>query len=138
MHEDLIREQEVDGASDRSFGLILAVVVTLYSLAPLLHHNPIRWWALAAAGSFFGLALCFSRVLAPLNRLWSRFGLLLSKLVSPIVLALLYFLTVVPVGLLMSLTGRDPLQLRLDPKAKSYWIPRKPPGPSPASMKNLF
>ena len=113
-------------------------VLALYALAPLLHDNPVRWWALAAAAVFCGLALLLSRALAPLNRLWSRFGLLLSKIVSPIVLALLYFLTVVPVGLLMRLSGKDPLRLRFDPKAESYWIPRTPPGPAPDSMKNQF
>jgi hypothetical protein len=76
--------------------------------------------------------------LNPLNRLWLKFGLLLYKIVNPIVLGLLFFATIAPIGLIMRLTGKDFLRLKLDREAKSYWIERAPPGPSPQSMRNQY
>ena len=77
-------------------------------------------------------------MLAPFNALWFRFGLLLHRVVSPVILALLFFTTVAPVGLLMRAFGKDPLRLKKDRAADSYWILREPPGPSPESMKQQF
>ena len=68
--------------------------------------------------------------LRPLNRLWLRFGLLLAAVVSPIVLALLFYLTIAPIGFMMRLAGKDPMRSRRDPNATSYWIRREPPGPA--------
>ena len=67
-----------------------------------------------------------------------KLGLVMFKVVNPVVLALIYGLTMVPIGLLMRLTGRDPLRLRIDPAAESYWIVREPPGPAPDTMINQF
>ena len=74
--------------------------------------------------------------LAPLNRWWTK--VLLYRVVNPIALGLLFYVAVMPVGLLMRVPGKDPLQLRRDPDAASYWIDRTPPGPAPESMKNQF
>jgi len=73
-----------------------------------------------------------------LNRAWMKLGLLMFKVVNPVVLVLIYGVAMVPIGLLMRLTGRDPLRLKLDPAADSYWIPRDPPGPAPETMINQF
>ncbi len=97
-----------------------------------------RLWALIAAGVFLVPALVFPKVLHPLNKLWMRFGALLQKIVSPIVLGALFFLTVTPMGLLMRLIGKDLLRLKKDPDASSYWIERTPPGPPPDTMRNQF
>ncbi len=77
-------------------------------------------------------------LLAPLNRVWTKFGLLLHKVVSPIVLGVMFYLVITPTGLLMRLFGKDPLRLKFDGTAKSYWIPREPPGPKPDSIKDQF
>ncbi|MEX0693934.1 MAG: hypothetical protein WD075_05790, partial [Rhodospirillales bacterium] len=77
-------------------------------------------------------------LLRPLNLLWFKFGLLLYKIVNPVVMALLYYTTMVPTGLLMKLFGKDPLNRTFDAEAKSYWIERDPPGPEPESMKRQF
>jgi len=140
MHEEFDREEEIAGSSDRTFGLVMAAGFALVGAAPMLHRGPgaVRWWSLALALAFLLVALVRPSLLAPLNRLWLRFGLLLARIVSPIGLALLYFTTIVPVGLLMRATGGDPLRLRRDPAATSYWIRRTPPGPAPESMKNQF
>ena len=140
MHEDFTREEKVQGSSDRSFGLVMAGFFAIVALLPLRHAplSSIRWWALAVAAVFLVLALLWSAPLRPLNRLWLKLGLLLSKIVSPIVLMILFYVTVTPVGLLMRATGKDPLRLRRNAAAKSYWTPREPPGPAPESMKQQF
>ena len=76
--------------------------------------------------------------LGPLNRLWLKFGLLLYKVMNPLILGLLFFVTIMPIGLVMRAFGKDFLRLKLDRNAKSYWIDRSPPGPPPQSMKNQF
>ena len=140
MHEDFTRQEEIRASSDRSFGLVMAACFGIVALLPLLHApvSAIRWWALAIAAAFLALALLWTAPLRPLNRWWLKLGLLLSKVVSPIVLMLLFYATVTPIGLLMRATGKDPLRLRRDSAARSYWIPREPPGPAPDSMKQQF
>lgn len=138
MHEDFTREEEVHGSSDRSFGIVMAVFFALVGLFPLLHGGPVRWWALGLAAAFLALALFWTAPLRPLNRLWMKFGLLLSRVISPVILALLFYVTVTPVGLLMRAAGKDPMRLRRNDAATSYWIPREPPGPTPGSMKRQF
>jgi len=140
MHEDFTRKEAVQGSSDRSFGFVMAAFFGLVALFPLLHGplSSIRWWALAIAAAFLAFALLWPAALRPLNRAWLKLGLLLSKVVSPIVLMILFYTTVTPIGLLMRWAGKDPLRLRRDRAAASYWIPREPPGPSPDSMKQQF
>ena len=77
-------------------------------------------------------------MLAPLNRLWMKFGGLLHRFVSPIVLGLLFFVVITPMGLAMRMLGKDPLKLRADTQSKSYWIDRTPPGPRPDSFIDQF
>ena len=118
----------------------MAGAFALIALAPLLHRpaGGIRSWSLLVSAGFAALAWLAPRALAPLNRLWAAFGLLLHRLVSPVVLSLLFFCTIAPVGLLMRLFGQDPLRLRRDSSAASYWVRREPPGPAPETMKNQF
>ena len=137
-HEDYAREQEVEGSSDRSFGIVFAIVFLLISGWPLLHGDFPRWWAMGVAAVFALVALLKARWLAPLNRGWMRLGLLLSRIVSPIALGLVYYAVMTPIGLLMKAAGKDPLQLRRDPTAASYWRVRAPPGPRPDSMNHPF
>jgi hypothetical protein len=137
-HEDFSRQEEIKPSSDRSFGLVIAAFFLIVGFWPLVRAQPIRWWALGAATVFALLALLWTAALAPLNRLWMKLGALLYTVVSPVVMALLFYVTVTPIALLMRLLGKDPLRLRRDPDAASYWIDRTPPGPSPVSMKNQF
>ena len=137
-HEDLTREQSVDASSDRAFGLVFAAVFLLIAGWPLWHGQAVRWWSVGAAAAFALAALLKPSLLARPNRLWMRLGLVLAKIVSPLALGLLYYAVLAPFGLLVRLTGKDPLRLRRDPAASSYWIARKPPGPPPDSMTNQF
>jgi hypothetical protein len=77
-------------------------------------------------------------LLRPFNRLWFRFGLLLSRVVNPLVMGLLFYFTVTPIGLIMRALGKDPLRLRFDRGARTYWIDRQPPGPEPETMRQQF
>lgn len=137
-HEDLTREDEIEGSSDRSFGIVFAVVFLIIALFPLLHAGAVRWWSVGVSAAFAVVAFTVPSILALPNRLWMKFGLLLAKIVSPIALGILFFLVFTPIGLLMRLAGKDPMRLKADPNAKSYWIDREPPGPPPQSMTNQF
>jgi len=137
-HEDLHREQHVEGSSDRAFGIVFAVVFVLIGIWPLLSGSAVRWWALGVALAFALTAAIRPALLAPMNRAWMRLGLFLGKVISPIALGILFFLVLVPIGLVMRVVGKDPLRLKRDAGAPSYWISRTPPGPPPDSMKNQF
>lgn len=137
-HEDLSREQQIEGSSDRSFGLVFAAVFVIIGAWPLLSAAPLRWWALAVACAFALAAMAYPAILGPLNRWWLKFGLLLGRIMGPVALGILFYGVFSPMGLLMRLAGKDPLRIRRDAAAASYWIGRKPPGPPPDSMTNQF
>lgn len=137
-HEDLERKDEVKVGSERAFGLVFAVVFGAVALLPLFKGEPIRLWAGIVAAVFLVAALAAPALLRPLNLLWFRFGMLLHKVVSPLIMGLLFFVTIMPIGLLMRAMGKDFLRLKFDPQASSYWIERHPPGPAPESMRNQF
>ncbi len=139
MHEDTQNHiAENKGSSDRTFGVIFSIVFALIAFYPLLAGGAIRLWSLVVAGIFLLLAVVFTSVLSPANRLWMKFGELLHSIVSPIALGIVFYVAVMPTGLIMRLLGKDPLRLRFDPAAQSYWIRRDPPGPSGDSLNNQF
>jgi hypothetical protein len=138
LHEDLHRRQEGRGSSDRSFGIVFGIFFVLVGLSPLRSHHPIRWWAFLLAGLFLAVAFLKPAWLRPLNKIWTKLGILMGRVVSPVITALLFYLVVTPTGLLFRLFGKDPLRLAFEPGAKSYWIERKPPGPLPETMTNQF
>jgi predicted membrane metal-binding protein len=138
MHESLVREDVIEGPSNRSFGGVFTVVFAAIGLLPLIRGGEVRVWALAVAGAFFITALLMPVLLAPLNRLWFKFGMLLHRVVSPLVMGMLFYVVVTPTGFLMRLFGKRPLDLDFDPSASSYWTLRQPPGPAPDTMKNQF
>lgn len=137
-HENLNREQEIEGSSDRTFGFVFAAFFLIIAAWPLLSRAGFRWWAGAIAAAFLLVALARPQLLAGLNRQWMRFGVFLGHIVSPIALGILFYLVLTPLALVMRLAGKDPLRLRFERGAASYWIERKPPGPPPDSMTNQF
>lgn len=137
-HENLSRDQHIEGSSDRTFGLVFAGVFLVLAGMPLFHGEPMRWWSVGVAGVFALAALLRPSLLAGLNRLWLKLGLLLGKITSPIALGILFYGVVTPLGAAIRLNGKDPLRLKFDHGADSYWIPRDPPGPPPGSMNNQF
>lgn len=138
LHEDLERRDEVRGSSNRAFGMVFAVVFGIIALWPLLGDGTIRRWAAALAGGFLLLAFVVPRALAPLNRVWTLFGLALHRIVSPLVLGLLFYGVVLPTGLTMRLVRKRTIPIGFDPSRTSYWVMRDPPGPPPEGMKNQF
>lgn len=137
-HEDLNRDQHVEGSTDRAFGLVFAGLFLVIAGWPFFHGEAIRWWAVGVSAVFGVTALVKPTLLAGLNRLWIKLGVLLGKVVSPIALGILFYCVFAPLGAVIRLTGKDPLRLKFDPAADSYWIPRNPPGPPPDSMTNQF
>jgi hypothetical protein len=137
-HEIQDRQEIIKTSSDRGFGYVVAVFCAL--IAGLsLYNGGMRWpWWLAGAAVFLFVARIRPTLLAPLNRAWTKLGLLLAAVVSPIALAIIFYLSITPIGWLMRLMGMDPLHLRPDPHAKSYWVLREPPGPAADTFKNQF
>ncbi|HEY9568499.1 MAG TPA: SxtJ family membrane protein [Thalassobaculum sp.] len=124
--------------SERSFGIVFAAVFAVVGLLPLLDGAAPRPWALAVAAAFLAVALLRPRLLAPANRAWFRLGMLLGAIVTPVVMALVFFIAVTPTALLLRLFGKDPLNRRFDPDAPSYWIPRDAEADARSSMSNQF
>jgi hypothetical protein len=137
-HEDYARDDDTKMGSEKGFGIVFAVVFAVIALFPLLHGGGVRWWSAAVAAGFLVCGFAFPAVLRPLNRVWFKFGLLLHKIISPIIMGLLFYVTVTPIAVIMRLMGKDPLRLQFDPQATTYWIDRDPPGPAPETMKNQF
>jgi hypothetical protein len=137
-HESFERDERIAGSSDRAFGLVFAAVFAIIAFLPIVFGGSVRLWSLILAAAFVAVALARPALLAPLNHLWLKLGLLLHRVVSPVVLGIMFFLVVTPIGLLMRAFGKDPLRLKRDPTTTSYWIPREPPGPTPESLKDQF
>ncbi len=130
--------EKLEKSSDQSFGLVFTVFFIIVACWPLWKHGPLRVWALGLGGLFLLFSLLLPTALSPLNRAWTLLGALLHRMVSPLSLCIVFFLVVTPMALLLKARGKDLLRLRSDPKADSYWIPRKPPGPDPKNMNHLF
>ncbi len=120
------------------FGLVVSGAFVTVGVLPVLHGNSPRLWAIMIGVAFLILALAVPGVLHRPNVYWSKLGLLLNRIVSPVVMALLFFVVVTPIALMFRILGNDPLRLKLDPAAATYWIDRVPPGPSPESIKHQF
>lgn len=123
----------------KSFGFTVAVLFLIVAGWPWVSHGAApRYWAVAVALFFAAAPFIAPRTLGPLSWLWFRFGLLLHGLVNPVIMALIYYVGILPTGLLLRAAGKDLLRLRWQPEDQSYWIPRVPPGPRHGSMLKQF
>tara|TARA_Y100000741_G_scaffold11209_1_gene9138 strand:- start:977 stop:1360 length:384 start_codon:yes stop_codon:yes gene_type:complete len=120
--------------SNKSFGIVFFVFFLIIGLYPLINEDNIRIWSIVISIIFLILGLVNSQILTPLNILWFKFGMLLGRFVSPIVMGLVFFLVVTPTGLIMKLFNKDLLKLRKN-KNSSYWIKRPE---TKSEMKNQF
>jgi hypothetical protein len=125
----------IEQSSEKSFGIVFGIVFLLVATYPLINSEDLHIWALIISIVFLLLAFLATSVLIIPNKLWFKFGLLIGSVVAPIVLTLIYFITVMPTGIIMRFLGKDLLKQKLDKNAKSYWIERKEPV---GSMKNQF
>ena len=121
-------------SSNRSFGIVFFMVFLLISIYPITYSGDIRIWSLIISFIFIILGLLNSKILTPMNKLWFRFGLFLGKIVSPLIMGVIFFFVVTPIGLIMRMLGKDVLNLKQN-KNKSYWIEKS--GPK-SQMKNQF
>jgi len=135
---DAAFESTAEHGSPRAFGYLIGVVLFVLAAFAYAHHSR---WTLAFVIAGCSLALIgrfFPRLLAPFNRLWMGLGHVLGRIVSPIVMGLIYFGVVTPIALLARWRGADPMRRHFDPQASTYWIEREPPGPDPSTMERQF
>ena len=125
---------DIKVGSNRSFGIVFFVVFLLVSLYPLINGDNVRFWSLAISGIFLILGILNSNLLTPLNKIWFKFGILLGRIISPIVMGIIFFLVVTPIAFIMRLLGKDLLNLKYNDN-QSYWIEKS--GPK-SKMKNQF
>ena len=125
---------EIKISSNRSFGIVFFIVFLLIALYPLLKGNDLRIWSLVISFIFLILGLINSKILTPLNRLWFKFGLLLGRFISPLIMGIIFFIVVTPTGIIMRLFKKDLLNLKYN-KKETYWIDKS--GPK-SKMKNQF
>ena len=122
-------------SSNRNFGLVFFIVFLIVSLWPLTYGEPIRIWSLIISMVFLILGLMNSKLLTPLNKLWFKFGMILGAIVAPIVMGVIFFLVVTPIGLVMNMMGKDLLNKRYNEKKETYWVKRDMPM---STMKRQF
>jgi len=121
-------------SSNKSFGIVFFIFFLIIALWPLINDGNIRLWSLIVSIIFLILGIINSKILTPLNYLWFKFGLLLGKVVSPIVLGIIFFFVVTPTGIIMRLIGKDILNIKKN-NLNTYWIEKKN---EKSSMKNQF
>ena len=125
---------EIKIGSNRSFGIVFCIVFLIIALYPLTNIGEIRIWALIISICFLILGLIKSTFLTPLNKLWFKFGIFLGKIISPLVMGIIFFLVVTPIAILMRLLGKDLLNLKFS-NNNTYWIEKNEPK---SKMKNQF
>ena len=126
--------KEIKISSNRSFGLVFFIFFLIIAIYPIIYDESLRVWSLIISFVFLILGLINSKILAPLNKIWFQFGLLLGRIVSPVIMGIIFFLVVTPIALIMKIIGKDLLNLKFN-KGKTYWIEKN--GPK-SSMKNQF
>ena len=127
-------EKNIKLPSNRNFGIVFFIVFLIIALWPILKQNEIRIWSLIISFIFFVLGLINSKLLAPLNKLWFKFGILLGNIIAPIVMGIVFFLVVTPTGLIMRFFRKDILKLKKN-SSDSYWINKDNTN---SSMRNQF
>jgi len=130
----VIKMNDIKVGSNRSFGLVFFVVFIIITFYPLLGSENVRLWSLIISLIFLILGLMNSKILTPLNKLWFKFGILLGRIISPLIMGIIFFFVVTPIGLLMKIFKKDLLNLKYE-KDISYWIEKKEPK---SKMKNQF
>ena len=120
--------------SNRSFGIVFFIVFLLISIYPLINQGELRIWSLLISLLFLILGIINSKVLSPLNKVWFKFGIFLGKIISPIIMGIIFFLVVTPIAFLMRILKKDLLNLKYN-KNSSYWIEKTDPK---STMKNQF
>jgi hypothetical protein len=131
----MLHKSKIKMNSNRNFGLVFFIIFLILGLWPITNGEEIRIWLILLAFIFLILGIVESKLLSPLNRLWFKFGIMLGAIVAPIVMGAIFFIVVTPIGIVMSIIGKDLLNIKHDKKKETYWIKLiKPTG----SMKRQF
>ena len=125
---------DIKVSSNKSFGIVFFIVFLLIATYPLLKGNDVRVWSLLISFGFLILGLMNSKILSPLNKLWFKFGLILGKIISPLIMGIIFFVVVTPIGVVMRVLKKDLLNLKYNQK-ETYWIEKTDPK---SKMKNQF
>ncbi|SEC67669.1 hypothetical protein SAMN05519104_1849 [Rhizobiales bacterium GAS188] len=136
-HEEYERGDDHEGPSNRSFGWVFTAFLAIVAAARLWKHESYIGW-LVAACALMVVTLAVPHLLTPFNRLWMKFGELLSKVMNPVIMGILFFVVVTPFAFIVRAIGKKLLPTQFDRTIPSYWVERVPPGPSPDSMKQQF
>lgn len=137
-HENLTEYGETKVSSNRSFGVTFATVFTILAVLPLLKHNSPHFLLLLLAVTIIGVTFLKSDLLTLPNKYWSKLGLLLGMIMTPVILGLMFYAILTPMALLLRCFGKDLLSRRLRMDQKTYWVERSPPGPEPESLRQQF
>ena len=130
-----MKNKEIKLPSNKSFGIVFFIVFFIIALWPLKSGSDIRIVPLLISLIFLILGLINSNLLKPLNFIWMKFGLMLGKFMNPIIMGLIYYLTVVPTGLILKILNKNLLNIKKKNDQKSYWIKKEK---SQSTMKNQF
>ena len=137
-HEDFAREERVEIGSNRTFGVVIGLIAVLFGVYPLVHGDPLRLWLLLPGAALLLVGVLRPELLAPLNLVWFWIGKLLGMVVAPIVMMMIFFVTITPIALIVRWSGKDSLRLRRQSAVDTYWIKREGPGSTRESLKNQF
>lgn len=137
-HENFTREESVVSGSDRSFGFVMSGALLLLGAFNGWHGGKLWPWLAFAAASFLTASLTRPVILNPLNGLWLKFGLLLHRIVNPVLMGLVFYCAVMPTGIIMRIRGVDLLRLKLERDSETYWIKRGPASPAAETMRDQF
>ena len=129
-----MNQNDIKIGSNKSFGIVFFIVFLIISFYPLINQENIRVWSLIISLIFLILGLLNSKILNPFNKLWFKFGMILGRIISPIIMSIIFFLVVTPIALIMKLLKKDLLNLKFN-KTNTYWIEKS--GPK-SKMKNQF
>lgn len=130
-----MNEKNIQLPSNKNFGIVFFIVFLIIAFYPLLNGNEFKFWSIIVSIIFLFLGLINSKLLTPLNRLWFKFGIFLGKLISPLVMGMIFFLVVTPIAILMRIFRKDLLNLKFNNEIKTYWINKTDPK---SKMKNQF
>jgi len=129
-----LNKDDIKIGSNKSFGVVFFIFFLLFSIYPLIYDGDLKIWSLLISVIFLILGLLNSKILTPLNKIWFKLGILLGKIVSPIVMGFIFFAVVTPISLIMKILKKDLLNMKKN-NNQSYWIEKS--GPK-SKMKNQF
>ena len=137
-HESTNHSEVIEPGSDRSFGLVVGGILSVIGIYQFFAGSGLSVWILGLGMTLVLVGVIAPRMLHPLNIAWTHLGILLGKVATPVVMFLVYVISVVPTGLILRLMRKDLLRLKPASGDASYWIVRTPPGPPPESLKDQF